>query len=234
MTRGKDRAVRLTRDETPAAGPRVTRADWLNVARDILLSDGVSEVKVLTIGARLGVSRSSFYWYFKSRKDLLDALLADWEATNTAILVRHCEMKAKTITGALCNFFRCFVDLGLFDQRLDFAVREWARRDGSVRRVIDAADDIRLAAVAAMFRRYGYGEYDADARARILYFMQLGYHALDQREPMEVRMARLDGYVRGFSGVEPAPDELAEFRAWAMAWRPGGAGPMTGGMEGKA
>lgn len=219
MTRGKDTAVRLTRDDAPAGGPRVTREDWLNVARDILVSDGVSEVKVLTISAHLGVSRSSFYWYFRSRKDLLDALLADWEATNTAILVRHCEMKAETITGALCNFFRCFVDLGLFDQRLDFAVREWARRDGSVRRVIDAADDTRLAAVAAMFRRHGYSGYEADARARILYFMQLGYHALDQSEPMRIRMARLEGYILGFAGVEPAPDELEAFRAWALAWR---------------
>ena len=217
MTREKGKVLKLQRDETPASGQRVTREDWLNVARDILVSDGVAEVKVLTIGERLQVARSSFYWYFKSRKDLLDALLADWEALNTAILVRHCEMPAKSITGAVCNFFRCFVDRALFDQRLDFAVREWARRDGSVRRVIDRADDTRLAAVAAMFRRYGYSDYEADVRARILYFMQLGYHALDQSEPMRIRMARLEGYLLGFTGKEPAAEEVEAFRSWAIA-----------------
>jgi AcrR family transcriptional regulator len=217
LTREKGKVVKLQRDETPASGQRVTREDWLNVARDILVSDGVAEVKVLTIGERLQVARSSFYWYFKSRKDLLDALLADWEALNTAILVRHCEMPAKSITGAVCNFFRCFVDRALFDQRLDFAVREWARRDGSVRRVIDRADDTRLAAVAAMFRRYGYCDYEADVRARILYFMQLGYHALDQNEPMRIRMARLEGYLLGFTGKAPAAEEVETFRSWAIA-----------------
>jgi len=216
VTREKGKVLKLQRDETPASGQRVTREDWLNVARDILVSDGVAEVKVLTIGERLQVARSSFYWYFKSRKDLLDALLADWEALNTAILVRHCEMPAKSITGAVCNFFRCFVDRALFDQRLDFAVREWARRDGSVRRVIDRADDTRLAAVAAMFRRYGYSDYEADVRARILYFMQLGYHALDQSEPMRIRMARLEGYLLGFTGKEPAAEEVEAFRSWAI------------------
>ncbi|MEL6207661.1 MAG: TetR/AcrR family transcriptional regulator, partial [Pseudomonadota bacterium] len=82
-----------------AAGPstghtKVTREDWLNVAMDLLMSDGVAEVKVLTIGTRLEVSRSSFYWYFKSRKDLLNQLLAEWERTNTGAMVRHCEMDA--------------------------------------------------------------------------------------------------------------------------------------------
>ena len=216
MTRGNGKIVKLQREDANT-GPRVTREEWLNVARDILVSDGVAEVKVLTIGERLQVARSSFYWYFKSRKDLLDALLADWETTNTAILVRHCEMPVQTITGAVCNFFRCFVDPELFDQRLDFAVREWARRDGSVRRVIDRADDTRLAAVAAMFRRHGYSDYEADARARILYFMQLGYHALDQSEPMRIRMSRLEGYLLGFTGKTATPEEVETFRAWAIA-----------------
>ncbi|MDW4550347.1 TetR/AcrR family transcriptional regulator [Defluviimonas sp. D31] len=217
MTQSKGKIVKLAHEDAPATGQRVTREDWLNVAQDILVSDGVAEVKVLTIGERLSVARSSFYWYFKSRKDLLDALLAEWEGTNTAILVRHCEIPAETITGAVCNFFRCFIDPALFDQRLDFAVREWARRDGSVRRVIDRADDTRLAAVSAMFRRYGYSDYEADVRARILYFMQLGYHALDQSEPMRIRMGRLEGYLLGFTGKDASAEEVESFRSWAIS-----------------
>lgn len=219
MKENRDGLVRLharAAGAGPQTGPRVTREDWLTVARDVLVSEGVAEVKVLAIGERLQVARSSFYWYFRSRKDLLDALLADWESTNTAVLVRYCEMPSPTITGAVCNFFRCFIDPGLFDQRLDFAVREWSRRDGSVRRVIDQADDTRVAAVAAMYRRYEYSDYEADARARILYFMQLGYHALDQREPMRIRVGRMEGYLLGFTGRAPDPVETAELATFCM------------------
>jgi AcrR family transcriptional regulator len=200
-------------DKEPLIGHvKVTRDDWLNVARDILVSDGVAEVKVLAIGDRLGVSRSSFYWYFKSRKHLLEALLDDWEDRNTVTIERYCAKSTDTITGGVLNFFLCFLDTSLFDRGLDFAVREWSRRDGSVRQRIDTADQKRLDAVTAMFARHGYAAGDADVRARILYYMQLGYHALDVREPMDVRFGRLDGYIKGFTGQDADPDETEAFR----------------------
>ena len=78
MALDKDRPLlhRDDPDKEPLVGNiKVTRQDWLNVAMDVLVSDGVEQVKVLTLGERLGVSRSSFYWYFKSRQELLTALL---------------------------------------------------------------------------------------------------------------------------------------------------------------
>ncbi len=208
-----DRAER----ETPAGNVKVTREDWLNVAMDLLVSEGVSEVKVLTIGTRLGVSRSSFYWYFRSRKDLLDQLLGEWERTNTGILVRHSEMPADTITAAVCNLFRCFVSPWDFNHRLDFAVREWARRDGSVRRVIDRSDAARTRAVAAMFERHGFEPHEAEIRARVLYYMQIGYYALDLAEPLEERLTRVEGYLFAFTGVRPRPEEVAAFHAYVIS-----------------
>ena len=83
--------------------------------------------------------------------------------------------------------------------------------------MIDQADDTRLAAAAAMFRRHGYPEAEADARARILYFMQLGYHALDQHEPMRIRLNRLEGYLLGFTGKTARPEEVTELIDYALA-----------------
>ncbi|RKF16155.1 TetR/AcrR family transcriptional regulator [Roseovarius spongiae] len=201
----------------PGGNTKVTRADWLTVAMDILVSDGVAEVKVLPISERLGVSRSSFYWYFKSRKDLLDALLKEWESGNTGALIAHAEMPAPTITASVCNLFHCFLDPSLFNHQLDFAVREWARREGHVRRVIDRSDAARCAAIAAMFERHGFAPYEADARARILYFMQIGYYALDLAEPLDERLSRIDGYILGFTGQAARAEETAKLRAHAEA-----------------
>ena len=199
--------------QTPAKHAKATREDWLAVARDLLISDGVAEVKVLTIGSRLGVSRSSFYWYFKSRKDLLAQLLAEWERTNTGILVAHAEMPAATITEAVCHFFRCLFEPDGFNPQLDFAVREWARRDRAVRRIIDRSDTARQQALAAMFARHGYAAEEADIRSRVLYYQQIGYYALELSEPLEERLARVGRYLYAFTGVRPDAADVAAFVA---------------------
>ncbi|WP_224380197.1 TetR/AcrR family transcriptional regulator [Roseovarius carneus] len=203
-----------TAAKPPQGNIKATREDWLNVAMDILISDGVAHLKITGLGERLGVSRSSFYWYFKSRKDLLEALLRAWEDGNTGIVQHHAALPARTITEAVCNLFRAFVDPRLFNHKLDFAVREWARRDGSVRRVIDRNDRARVAAITAMFARHGHSAADADVRARILYYQQIGYYALDLSEPLEERLRRVEGYVQGFTGQRPRAEEIAALVAY--------------------
>lgn len=201
----------------PTGNAKVTRQDWLNVAMDILISDGVGEVKVLAIGDQLGVSRSSFYWYFKSKQDLLDSLMEFWESTNTHALVQLTKAPAKTITEAVCNVFKCFVNEALFNTPLDFAVRDWARRSGKVRKILDRSDEMRLTALKEMFERFGYENMDALVRARILYFMQIGYNVAELNETLDDRLKLNPHYVFGFTGVKPKSSELESFSNYAQA-----------------
>ena len=212
----------LHRDD-PSATPlignvKVTRADWLNVAMDVLISDGVEQVKVLALAERMGVSRSSFYWYFKSRQDLLDALLKTWEQTNTAGMVAQTEAPAETITGAVLNVFRCIANPDLFNTALDFAVRDWARRSGKVRSLMDRSDARRVAALKAMFMRFDYPDLEAQTRAKVLYYMQLGYDMAEPNESYEDRLKVTPEYLRVFTGREPRPEELQEFLIYSKAF----------------
>lgn len=143
---------------------------------DVLISEGTDRVKVKPLGERLGVSRSSFYWYFKSRQHLLDALLDHWQAVNTDAMIQMARLPTQTITAAVCNVFRCAVDTELFNTRLDHTVRDWARTSGPVRRIVDTSDEARLKALTEMFLRFDYPPLEAETRARILYFMQIGYN----------------------------------------------------------
>jgi AcrR family transcriptional regulator len=213
--------ITLHRDDPnkePLSGNiKVTRDDWLNVAMDLLVSDGVGEVKVSAIGDRLGVSRSSFYWYFKSHQDLLDALLDRWRESNTAALVASSKEKAETVTEAVCNVFRCFINPDRFNNPLDFAVRDWARRSGKVRKALDRSDRMRLEALEAMYLRFGYTGADALSRGRILYFMQIGYNVADLDESLEDRLKLLPDYIRGFTGIEAKPEEIEAFAKYIRA-----------------
>jgi AcrR family transcriptional regulator len=190
---------------------KVTREDWLKLAGEVLIERGVSQVKVLTLANSLGVSRSSFYWYFRSRKDLLDQLLEGWEGQNTRAVLDHAARPAGNICRAVMHLFECFIDPNQFDPRLDFAVREWARRSPAVRARLDAADAARVNAIRDMFLRHGFEDAEAFTRARIIYFMQIGYYALVENEPFETRFTLLQTYLVAYTSEEPDPAEMWEF-----------------------
>ena len=69
-----------------------------------------------------------------------------------------------------------------------------------------------------MFARFDYPEQETEARARILYFMQLGYHALVDYEPMEQRMKLIVGYLESFSGRKVRPEDYSGFVEYALAY----------------
>jgi len=203
----------LARTRKSPKGPvKATKNDWLRSAVKLLVTEGVDQVRVLPLSSKLKVSRSSFYWYFKNRQDLLNQLLDFWSETNTKAIISHAEEPSEDAVDGVLHIFECWVDERLYSPRLDMAVRNWARQSAAVRRLIDRADEERLAAIRAMYRRHGYDEEDAFIRARVLYYMQVGYYVLDVKEPMETRLSHLEAYLRAFTGREPTAAQIKRFR----------------------
>lgn len=93
-----------------ASGWRGSREVWLGVARQALIDTGLDAVKIQPLAGRLGIARTSFYWFFRDRNELLDALLDSWDAQNTGAFVAGCEAYAETVTEALLNLIAVFHD----------------------------------------------------------------------------------------------------------------------------
>ena len=56
---------------------RLNREDWLNAGLRILLENGIGALTVDRMADALEISRGSFYHHFKSRQDLLTAMLSE-------------------------------------------------------------------------------------------------------------------------------------------------------------
>lgn len=190
-------------------GPgRTTREDWMRCALETLVSEGIDRVRVLELSRKLECARSSFYWYFKNRAELLDSLLAHWRETNTQLLIANAERPAASINLAAGQLIASWAAPREFDIPLDLAVRYWARQSDRVRRAVDASDEARIGAFAGMFERYGYPPSEAEVRAQILYFHQFGYDALGRHESWETRLARGRDYLFCLTGVAPTEAEV--------------------------
>lgn len=194
-------------------GPRGSPELWLDAAYEALVEGGVEAVKVLPLASRLGLARTSFYWFFRDREALLDALADRWAGRNTGALVAATRAYADSETEAMLTVIGCFLDPAAFDARFEFAVRSWALQSPEVMERVGAADRDRIAALAAMLEGWGHAPLDADVRARAVYLAQIGYISMQVRESLAERMRRIPSYVEIFAGRRPEPRELARFHA---------------------
>jgi AcrR family transcriptional regulator len=197
----------------PNDGGKGSRELWLTAAYETLIQTGVDAVRIQPLGKSLKLSRTSFYWFFKDREDLLKALLDLWREKNTGSLVRQAGAYAESIAEAILNVFDCWLQQKLFDPQFEFAVRSWALQSEQVTAEIVWADQARIAALADMFTRHGFDATAAEVRARTIYLTQIGYISMKTHEDLATRMRRIPYYVEIFTGVSPEPRELDRFYA---------------------
>jgi AcrR family transcriptional regulator len=195
------------------SGWRGSPEGWLEAAYDSLLESGVDSVKILLLAKRLNLSRTSFYWFFKDREELLAALVGKWRDKNTGNLVKQSEAYAESIAEATLNVFDCWLDRSLFDSPFEFAIRSWAIQSPEILAEVQSADQLRLDALNRMFVKYGFKASSADVRARTMYLVQIGYISMQSREDLAMRMARIPDYVEIFTGEAPQRRELDRFFA---------------------
>jgi len=190
---------------------RGSEAIWLEAAYEILTDSGVEAVKVMPLAKKLGLSRTSFYWHFKDRDALLEAMIQKWEEKNTGNLIARVEAYADTIVEAMFNLFDCWIDDTMFDADLDLAIRNWARNDPALHERLDDADKRRQNALYAMFIRFGYAETEARARAHTVMYTQIGYISMKIEEDRWTRIAAMPEYVKIYTGKQPTSADIERF-----------------------
>ena len=177
------------------------RDAWVTVARTALIREGIGGVEVGKLARKLRATRGGFYWFFTSRKQLLDLLLAGWEEVNSRVfssIIRDRGANGATEFRALCEMW---INESGYDPQWDAAVREWARISPQVATVVRRVDDARIEIIQRVFRDLGYEEPEAFIRARITYFHQVGYYTLGVQESREQRMKLLPIYTSILTGT---------------------------------
>ena len=202
------------------AGRRLTREDWVAVARKVLVKSGIDDVKVDGLAKRMKVTRGSFYWHFEDRQALLDALLEDWRGRN----IREIEQIAARWATTPLDFvevIRIWLGEDPLVPQFDTAIRAWARKSSAVAKLVHETDDAWVALLRSHFTRMGMGADESLVRARIVYFHQIGYYALAINENMEERVRLAPFYNEVLTGQNATPELEAMLRSLIERKEPG-------------
>jgi AcrR family transcriptional regulator len=154
---------------------RFTRDDWAAAALAILSEDGPAAVAVEPAAARLGASKSSFYWLFGNRQALLESALQQWEQRQTdAVLPQLAAIAdpAQRLRTLARNAFAA-------TESADLSLRLLTESaDPIVRPVVERVTRRRLAVIEAAFTELGHPAEQARHHATAMYSAYLGTTAL--------------------------------------------------------
>jgi AcrR family transcriptional regulator len=185
-----------------ASGTPLGRDAWLVAARQALIEEGTAGVEVNKLAKRLGVSRGGFYWFFKSRTELLDALIRYWADSGTTLFEKILEHRGNEGMDQYQALSELWLEEKDYDPAWDGAIRDWARTSESVRKIVSAVDQQRIAIFEKMFHNMGYKGTEAHVRARVLYYHQVGYYALGVHESRQERWALVPFYRKILTGKD--------------------------------
>ena len=149
---------------------RVSKRDWLDQALELLVSGGIDTVRVIDLARQLKVSKSGFYWHFKDRAELLEAMKQYWVD----------EFSREFIEDALANEKQLRESLVLLvgairkkhSGKLDLAFMAWAQTDPSVKEIVDHVRDMRIEFIKSLLSKSGAKDKELDLRAKlfVVYF----------------------------------------------------------------
>lgn len=173
---------------------------WLECAKVLLIEEGIGMVKVDRLARRLKVTRGGFYYHFKSHHALLEALLGLWRKQNQLASETVDVSTPKAAYQTLESLTDVLIHEKGFDPQFDLAVREWARISVPVAAVVHEVDALRVKTLRCIFQGLGCGAKEAEIRAKVFYYHQIGYYSLGVEEDTRTREENLPIYLSVLCG----------------------------------
>jgi len=148
------------------------KSQWLSAGLEALRKGGVGAVRVERLAGDVGVTKGSFYWHFRDRGALLDALLEFWSREMTDAEFERIQTLRGGLAARLLALAEDVLEKGM--GRYDPAIRAWGRSDRKVAAAVAQVDRRRVRALTGFFEEGGFGAAEARTRARLFYTFLLG------------------------------------------------------------
>ena len=154
------------------AAVRTPRASWVREGLRFLAAGGPDAVRVEALAVALGVSKGGFYWHFRDRAALLEAVLDTWEEGSSTRRSRpRTEVVATAAPGcAGCSPWQAGAKASWSSSSRCVTGRAATRGRGRVTRV----DNRRMAYLRPLFAEFCDSKADVEGRCLLVLTLFVG------------------------------------------------------------
>jgi AcrR family transcriptional regulator len=160
----------------------VTEEQWIRIGMEQFARSGADGLVIEQMASELGCSKSSFYWYFKNRKDYIVRIVERWSDVATQQIIRQ---SAGSGT-AEDQVDTLLTEMFAITQKGDFLfyLRRLARENADYRAILDAIEQARMQYAQELLMKLGMPLEAAERKSRILYHYYLGWYERHKHEPV--------------------------------------------------
>lgn len=170
------------RIDAAMAKVRTPRSAWIDAALQALAAGGPEAIRIEALAAQLGVSKGGFYWQFKDRAALLDAMLDTWEQSVVGDVIAEVESESEEPRAKLRHLFELASSAPDL-LPVELALRDWSRRDKGVAARLHRIDNQRMEYMRSLFGPICVDEDDVEARCILAFSLFIGSNFILAEHP---------------------------------------------------
>jgi len=180
--------------ETARTGKKsdnLTRADWISGAWKMLGEKGLDGVRVEPLARRLGVTKGSFYWHFKGRQELIEALVDYWFSLWDHEISNDRLSQSNPVDRIWVLFENV---IGRLSRGQTVSLRMLSHSDEDIARRIEERDRQRLAFLIDQLQELGFSPQEARVRGQVYQVLMTGEFLRSGGQLLSARIERARDY----------------------------------------
>ncbi len=152
------------------------KEDWIKLGYKLFSENGIAGIVIEKMSKKLKCNKSSFYWYFKTKKYFIHEIVKFWVETETENIIRltnQSETAKKKIDTLITITYKK-------SPYLDFMtyLKRYAIKEKKIQKTIDTIDSQRIKYVKDLLIELGLTDKDAGIKASVFYKHLIGYHEM--------------------------------------------------------
>lgn len=167
---------------------------WIEAGFQMLAQGGIDSVRVDRISKKIGLTRGSFYWHFKSRAELLDAMLELWHQISTKDVIELVEQEKANPSNRLSSLLKLSTrrpDAKYGGKFAEMSIRVWGANSEKAAKIIAQVDKERTQFVHKLLIEMQIEPALASMLAEIIYNAYVGMMSRDLSEKEVARIANI-------------------------------------------
>jgi AcrR family transcriptional regulator len=164
-----------------------TEQEWIALGLQLFSTGGEQSLVVEQLAKLLGSSKTSFYWYFKSRPAFVQRIVEYWRELATTSIISHIEANRNAAPIDQAAGLLSFMFGSVQGKNFMHHLRVLGQSEPRYQQILQEIEEQRLAYMAGLLVRCGYAEKAAECMSQLIYCYYLGWYERNKYLPLTER-----------------------------------------------